>query len=258
MNKLDYYDFKKEYIRWLEANITVNELAGNKDRIIEIITPFLNSNNDKIIIYVKKKEAGLFLTDAGSTVNELELSGVDLSNDKRKILLQSFVNAYGVSINNDELCTSADYSNFPQKKHSLLQAILSIDDMFMISQHRVSGMFLDDVIRTLDAHGISYVEKVAMNGKSGLYHNIELIIPKSKLHPQRPIKLFNKLTKDKAQSTMFTFNDIRESKTQIDPFVIINDLETKPKDEILAAFKNNDINVLLKSNLDQTITSLIN
>jgi hypothetical protein len=82
--------------------------------------------------------------------------------------------------------------------------------MFMLSQSRVAGVFLDDVELFLLEHNIRFTPNLQLIGKSGFPHHIHFAIPSSSKQPERLIKAVNNPTIDKAQNVIFTWNDIKE------------------------------------------------
>ena len=73
------------------------------------------------------------LTDDGYTIADLKLSGCEFTTEKRRRILYSILNGFGIQLDGDELFTNAMPSNFPQKKHNLIQAMLSINDLFVLA-----------------------------------------------------------------------------------------------------------------------------
>lgn len=226
-------DFVDSYINWLKSNIQWKEING----FLEISTPFLDRHNDHLQIYVKEEGTKYILTDDGYILNDLMMSGCDLSSPNRQNILQTITNSLGVKVAGDNLMIEARPDNFPQKKHQLLQAMLSVNDMFMISQPRVSSLFLEDVEQFLDQNEIRYIPSVQFTGKSGFIHNFEFVIPASKKKSERLIKAINNPTRDKTQTILFAWSDIREvRKKNSSLYVFINDRDHTLKPEVTGAF----------------------
>jgi len=109
--------------------------------------------------------------------------------------------------------------------------------MFMISQPRVASLFLEDVEQFLDENEIRYTPSVQFTGKSGFIHNFEFVIPASKKKAERLIKAINNPTRDKTQTILFAWSDIREArKKDSSLYVFINDSEHTLKPEVTGAF----------------------
>lgn len=207
----------------------------------QISTPFLDRHNDHIQLYIKKLESGgLLLSDGGYTINDLMMCGCDImSSPKRKTILTGVLNGHGVKMEKDEILTVANYNNFPQKKHSLLQAVLSVNDMFFLSQSQVVNVFLEDVQVFLDTHYIPYVADAQFNGSSGLSHIFQYTIPASRTRPERFVKAINDVSRDKIDSTLFAWGDIKElRKPGAQLYVILNDTEKNIRSEWENALSN--------------------
>src|SRR5487761_1368307 len=163
------------YLEWLRAKIELRDIGG----VCEITTPFLDRHNDRIQIYVHTEGNRLRLSDEGVTIADLEMSGCGVSSENRQRMLQTILNGHGVQEKAGELFVEASPENFPQKKHSLLQAILSVNDMFMTARQHVAGFFLEDVKHFLEEISARYSPDVVFQGKTGFTHHFDFLIPKS-------------------------------------------------------------------------------
>jgi hypothetical protein len=76
----------RDYGAWLNEGFDV-ELEGD---YAVISTPFLDPHNDEIELYVRKEGDSLVLTDRGSTLSDLESSGLDVATEKRRAHLEEF------------------------------------------------------------------------------------------------------------------------------------------------------------------------
>src|SRR5690606_12291394 len=167
---------------------------------VEITTPFLNSNHDYVQIYAIKDGINLELTDDGSTLNELYLMGFDFSSPKRKEIINNIIRSYGVTLtDNGELLVKTTIEQFPHKKHSLLQAILKVNDMLFLNRKNVSDVFQEDVRKFLREHDIPYNYNMGLVGKSGYQLMIDFAIPASKKHGERFLQSYNVLDKNKVK-----------------------------------------------------------
>ena len=119
-----------DYRAWLKDKTTLRELNGSW---VEITTPYLDRHNDALQIYVRAENGGYILTDDSYTVHDLEASGCDLHTEKRQDLLKMTLNGYGVKLHNEALEVHATADSFPLRKHSLVQAMLSVNDLFYLA-----------------------------------------------------------------------------------------------------------------------------
>ena len=68
------------------------------DQYVEITTPYLDRHNDYTQIYVRRENGGFLLTDGGETIQDLRASGCDLETSKRRDLLTSALNGFGIRL----------------------------------------------------------------------------------------------------------------------------------------------------------------
>ncbi|MFT8757371.1 DUF1828 domain-containing protein [Leuconostoc pseudomesenteroides] len=102
----------------------------------KIVTPFVNTINDNINIYVDKVSNKEFLlSDDGETLNDLSLNGVDLSDACIGKIERALLGS-GVYLKANELVVYGDNSQFAEKKHALLQAILRVNNLMMAQRNK--------------------------------------------------------------------------------------------------------------------------
>lgn len=238
---LDPVQLKEEYINWLEDEIKFEKI----DEYIEITSPFLDRYNDYLQIYAKiEKDNEIFLTDDSYTINNLKMSGIDINSPKRKQLLNSFLNKYRVKLDNDSLVIKAGIEDFPQKILFLMQAMLNVDDMFMLSQNKVASIFLDDIKNFLDGKEIFYSENVNFIGKSGFFYSYDYLIQRTKNKPERLCKAINNPNKQNFQSTMFMWNDTKETRNADSQLIVFLNDENRIDPSIIEGFKNYEVNAV--------------
>ena len=257
--KNTHEDFVDLYLNWLKDSMKSTLLHTETGQYTQLSTPFLDRHNDHIQLYVKEQASGsLFLTDGGYTVNDLSMCGCDvLSSKKRNNILNSILNGFGVQIHGEEICVNATLTDFPQKKHSLIQAILAVNDMFFLSQSQVLNVFLEDVQAFFDAHFIPYVPDAHFNGASGLSHTFPFTIPATRNSPERFIRTINTAAKDKIDSAIFAWIDIRDSRRAgAMLYVIFNDAEKAVRPEWNRALLNYDVHPIPWSQRESYIDAL--
>ena len=241
------------YLAWLKAKMKVSDING----VCEITTPFLDRHNDRLQIYVQRKDGGFLLTDDGFIISDLEICGCGLDTQHRKQLLQTILNGFGVRSQKGELVVEASPENFPQKKHALLQAMMTVNDMFMVASPRVANIFFEDVEKFLEENSIRYTPSVEFTGKSGFVHKFDFVIPKSKKEPERIIRAINHPTRDTATTVIFAWSDTKEVRPRdSQAYVILNDLEKEVSPEILAAFEQYKIETVPWSHRKDSLLKL--
>ena len=252
-NILNPTKLKEQYIKWLEDEITLNKI----NEYLEITSPFLDRYNDYLQVYAKMdNDNEILLTDDAYTLNNLKMAGVDINSPRRKQLLDNFLNKYKVQLDNDALTIKTGVEDFPQKLLFLMQTMLNVDDMFMLSQNRVSSIFLDDIKEFLDSREIFYSENVNFVGKSGFFYYYDYLIQRTKNKPERLCKVINNPNKQNFQSTMFMWNDTKETRNEDSRLIVFLNDENKIDSSIIEGFKNYNVDTILWSEKDKRIDIL--
>lgn len=244
-----------KYINFIKENITIDKI---EDNVFEIETPFLDRRNDFITIYAifdKDNKNNIVLTDNGITLTDLELSGLEFNSTKRKQELQTVLNGFGVRQDkNKNLFVYATSEDFAQKKHNLIQALLSVNDMFVLAQSKVINLFFEDVGLYFDENEIRYTSNIILEGKSHFSHKFEYLIPKSKNASERTIKLLNRPKSENLKATLFAFEDTQDKRNG-KGYIILND-EMLIKSDLISAINEYNIKAIPWSQKNDFISEL--
>ncbi len=218
-------DFVTSYLAWLKSQFSGRETGA----YTEITTPFLDRHNDQIQLYALPTTDGWSLTDAGETLSDLEMSGVRFESPKRRALLQEVLQGFGVTLKDGELTVTADRQSRPQQMNNLIQAMLSVNDLFCLAQPTVYQFFTEDVTHWLDEKAIRFSPQVSFAGKSTFTHHYDFLIPKSRQSPERLLKVMNSPSRDYAKQVAFSWIDTRGTRPAASEcFVLLNDAEGIP------------------------------
>jgi hypothetical protein len=224
-----------EYNRWLKEKTNLRQIND----WVEITTPYLDRHNDFIQIYIRRDGNNYLITDDGYTLDDLESAGCSLQSPKRQDLLKMTLNGFGVNNNNGKLEVRSSADNFPLKKHTLIQAMLAVNDLFFLAVPVVTNLFFEDVVNWLDLNDIRYTPKVKFTGKSGYDHLFDFVIPKSRKQPERIIQTINKPSKDSAQSLAFSWIDTKEIRPPDSRvYAVLNDSDFNISSSIMDALQN--------------------
>lgn len=242
-----------QYTLWLKDKTTLRQIGD----WIEINTPYLDRHNDYLQIYAKRENGGYVLTDDGNTIGDLHRSGCDLENKKRQTLLKTTLNGFGVQVMGNALTVKASPANFALRKHSLIQAMLAVNDLFYLAKPIVASLFLEDVTAWLDLHEIRYTPNVKFTGQSGYDHVFDFVIPKSRKYPERILKAINRHNRDTAQA-IASWIDTKEVRPHDSrAYAFLNDSEYTPTPSVLDALRNYDVRPVLWSNRDMIRPELV-
>lgn len=243
-------NLKDRYISWIKTNAEFNDIDNN---VVRIDLPFRDNLSDNIVMYAIRKANNLImLTDDGWTMDNLHSIGININRSpKRKSLLYDELKSFGVSINDEgELYIQCSIETFPENKHKLLQAILFVNDMFMLSSKNTSSIFIEDMSDFLSDNGIRFITDVSFTGESGLIHKFDFSIAGNKKISDKLIKTMsapNNSMYAKSIVTDITQVQLNHTHRSVDFYVFLQDHDknTNKKininDDILKLFKINNI-----------------
>src|SRR5262245_28548115 len=152
MNKSDCDQLIDAYVDWLRQGFS----AASLENACELTTPFLDRHNDHLQVYAVKQNGKIILSDDGYILSDLRTSGLDLRTPKRKAVFDSVLNGFGVRVEKGQLVVEASERNLGQRLHLLVQAMISVNDMFVMAQPRVATFFWEDVRHFLEANEVRY------------------------------------------------------------------------------------------------------
>ena len=244
-----------DYRVWLKDKTTLREVNGSW---VEITTPYLDRHNDVLQIYARGENGGYVLTDDSYTIHDLEASGCNLNTEKRRDLLKMTLSGFGVKLDsNDALQVYTSAENFPLRKHSLIQAMLAVNDLFYLAKPFVESLFYEDVSAWFDANDIRYTPKPKFMGTSGYDHLFDFVIPKSRTSPERIVQAINHPTRNNAESLIHAWSDTREVRPpNSKAYAVLNDAEQPVSGGVLDAFRNYQIQPVQWSRRSEVVTEL--
>ena len=244
------------YYDWLRSHSSENEFDSGWR---ELTVPFLDRHNDFLSVYVRENHDGSYrLTDDGEIIRDLGQSDCRLDTPKRRLLLEAILRGHGLDDGlRDDLVAQADEANFPERLHSLLQAMLAIDGLALTAPATVEAIFREDVSAFLREKGIRFGSGVEFKGKSGLKHQFDIHIPANS-HPERVIQAITTPDRLHTQSFVYEVRDTRDARPdgELEAFAFLNDRGRRSLkvEEILW---KNEIEPMKWSRKDQAIRRLL-
>lgn len=235
----------KDYTDWLYSEFSVVQVG----EFYELTTPYLDRYNDHLQIYVKQNKNGsYFLTDDGYIINNLKSSGVAVNRSpKRKEMLARIARNFGVTVNGDCLEIWATQSDYPQKKHMLIQTMLTVDDMFIAEPNTVKSFFAEDVGSYLDEKGIFYSRDFSLVGKTGSLYVYDYHLQRTKEKPERFCKAINHVNENSRNLTLFNWVDTQEKRADKGNLILFLNDEKEVSRSDLDAFQSYNVNYILWS-----------
>ncbi len=229
------------YVEWIRQGLIISEIKGGW---YEIITPFLNHKNDMIELYIKEEGEQITLSDGGNTINELKLSGLDVGKSaKRSEDLNMILRSFGLQRVNGgkEISVKTDKKRYPEVKHRLIQAILSVDDMFMLSEPKVKSFFTEDVSDFFELNDVVFVKDTLFTGKSGFTHKFDFTLPKIKKREETAVRAINNPRKDIVQSSIWMLEDTKLNRPNTQGLIILNNSVGEVATDIYSALEQYNI-----------------
>lgn len=230
-----------EYWTWLKSETELRESNG----YVEITTPFLDHHNDHVQIYAKRDGGTWLLTDDGYAVRDLEMSGCDVSTDRRQELLQTAVRRLGIELEGDELRVRATPSDFARKQHNLIQAVVAVGDLLYTVSSNVISIFLEEVEEWLRSLDVRFTESVKFTGRSGYDHHFDFVIPPSRSAPERVVRVVNRPDRSNVERVIMAWNDTKEVRPeQARAVAILNDAVKEPNFSAIEALERYDVHAI--------------
>jgi hypothetical protein len=257
MNRAECQKLINSYVDWLRQGISVEEVGT----ACELTTPFLDRHNDHLQVYAVRQNGKIVLSDDGYILSDLRTSGLEVDTPKRKMVFDSVLNGLGVRVEDSRMLVEASASNLGQRLHSLVQAMLAVNDMFVMAQPRVASFFFEDVRAFLDSHDIRYAARVKLAGKSGYDHGVDFLIPKSKNRPERILQAIATPKRDNIFAYLWTLNDTRaarrgDSNDEAEAYAILNDQENSVGGDVIEALNAYRVTPAVWSHREEYVEAL--
>lgn len=225
--------FIDAYVEWLKKGISYREIHSEW---VEITTPFLDRHNDHVQLFARREGERIVFSDDGYIISDLEQSGCQLSTQKRKELLELSLNGFGVKNNKGKIEAESSNVDFPRKLHNMIQAMLSINDLFSTARASVASLFYEDVVSWFDELDVRYAQNVRFSGMTRYDHMFDFVIPKSKRSPERVVQAINVPSKASISRFAFSWIDIKHSRPEgTVAIAILNDLDKSVPQEPIHA-----------------------
>jgi hypothetical protein len=149
--------------------------------------------------------------------------------------------------------TTATTATFPSRKHLMVQAMLSIDDMFEVSAENVKNFFIEDVETFFKANDIFYSKDFSLIGKTGSLYTYEFHFQRTQTSPERFCKTINRVGKNNRNLTIFNWIDTQEKRNDEGKLIVILNDENPVNSADIAAFNSYNIKPVLFSQREEYV-----
>ncbi len=119
---------------------------------LAISSPFHWINGDKLQFYVRKNGNLIRFEDSGSTIFDLEVAGVDMSNSSRVAILDELGSEYQISYDQDDVIFHSKWINQDQIGYEAIKFVSFLhrtQDLIFTTKDRVANTFKNDLIKAL-------------------------------------------------------------------------------------------------------------
>lgn len=242
---MDIQNMIKEYTDWLYSGFSAVKVG----EYYELTTPYLDRYNDHLQVYVRQEPNGSYcLSDDGYVISNLRSSGVSVTrSQKRREMLERITKNFGVSIRDGALEIQATKSNYPQRKHMLLQAMMTVDDMFIAEPNNIKNFFTEDVGLFLDSRDILYSRDFSLVGKTGSLYVYDYHLQRTRDKPERFCKAINSISESSRNLTLFNWVDTKEKRADKGDLIVFLNDEKGVNDSDIEAFQSYDVSCILWS-----------
>ena len=253
---MDIQNLIDNYTKWLKQEIRFAQF----DEYYELTVPYLDRFNDYLQIYVKQNSDGrIFITDDGYIISNLMSSGMKLrTGPGKRRQIERIIRNHGLLNENDSICVYAKPDEFPQKKHSMIQAMLAVDDLYEQGRQQTEDYFIKDVATFFDKKGIFYTKDIALTGRTGSSYVYDFLFQRTKKRQTTFCKTINHMNESKRNLTIFNWLDYKEERDDDSSLIVIyNDENSRGMNENMNAFKNYDIAAYGFLSHQQTVTGIL-
>lgn len=200
------FKLAESHREWLQQNTTITP----RGEYVEIGLPFLDRRNDYICIYLRKDDDGFILSDCGETLDELGIEGFEATTPRRKQILDQAISGFGVTNDKGVLKVRTTLEGFGCSLNNLIQAILSVNDLHILSTPISTTNFRLNVVSWLKENFAQISENKKIVGKSGLEHSFHYTFAEGRRNSTQVFMAINSPTIEAARNLVFSWIDTRE------------------------------------------------
>ncbi|WP_040227253.1 DUF1829 domain-containing protein [Bhargavaea cecembensis] len=227
------------YFQWIRENSVFSPVLNEA---IELSTPFIDSLNENVKIYLIP-ESGLWkVTDDGFTMWSLDAMGMGFrKGSHREGMMRRTIDRYQVQLDplTRELFIKTAPDTIGQSIHYLIQAVLSVSDFLQINQKNIKNLFNEEVQQYFDSQRNLYdaFADFELQGKSKLMHRFDYLMT-VKDRKKKLVRLINHLDQTQLERTLLSWQDTSQQRAakyhdQLSMAVVVNDRQRPidPKSE---------------------------
>lgn len=253
---------RDSYFEWIQEN-TVFSTVLNK--AVELSSPFLDSLNENIKIYIEPNSSEFKVSDGGYTIWSLESTGISFrKGSHREKVLYKMISRMNISVNSEtkELYIYSDEKDLGRSIHDLTQAILSVSDLLWFNKKTVKSLFFEEVSDYFKQHTDKFdlFPDLEIQGKSKLSHHFDYLMT-VKNRNKKLVRLINHLDQTQLERTLLSWEDTSQQRTSkygesLSMVALINDKDKEISPRHKEAFEMYHIEPVGFSNKQEVVKSL--
>lgn len=253
---------KESYLEWIKNNTSFSEVLNNS---VELSSPFVDSLNENIKLYIEPDQTKFKITDDGYTLWSLESAGVVIrKGSHREKMLYDVIDRHRISINpsTNELYIYSDKKSLGSSIHSLIQATLTISDFLKLNKKSIKNLFIEEVSKYFNENEEIFdpFPDIEIQGKSKLLHRFDYLMT-VKNKQKKLVRLVNHLDQVQLERILLSWQDTSQQRTtkykeNLGMVALINDSQKPITNKFEEAFLQYGIEAIGFSNKPEVNRSL--
>lgn len=213
MRPQEIKDISNNYYSWIKANHKFIQLENDS---LEFYSPILDYFGDSISVNISTIEDRYYLSDFGETLWNMEIAGINLTNDKqskRYQLFEGIIEYEGLLFDEtkQEIYKLTTKSNLPQSIHDFVSTLAKVSNLAITKKEKTISLFRDEVMHYfLENRDTLYPQvfpDVSVQGRSKLIHKFDLTFPGKRTEY---IKIIKSINQSNAKNIIFDWQDVED------------------------------------------------
>ena len=240
-------DYIASYARW------IREISRAKQRndVVAIEVPFLDSHNDFMTIYARPSNGSVLLTDYGYILNDLAASGVNTTSRKSASLIESILANHGLELgDSDDIHAMATEDTVAERLHCVIQGMIAISHVAFAEKKRAVSTFTDNVVVHFKDHNVRCRPGATLLGATGSKRRFDLVCLPTPTRGRVLVSTLSSRNNQTRDQLIFHWLDTEPSRGKADRgVVIVNDTVVQMTDKLVNAMKHFDLHPFAWSHL---------
>jgi hypothetical protein len=251
---------ERSYFDWIKQN---TKFANVLNEAVELSSPFVDSLNENIKVYIEPSSSEFKISDDGYTLWSLESMGISFrKGSHREKMLFQIIDRYNVQLDDKTLYIACDKDNIGKSIHYLIQAILTISDLLKTDKKHVKSLFFEEVEKYFEQNKNIYdfFPDLEIQGKSKLTHKFDYLM-NTKNMQKKLVRVVNHLDQIQLERILLSWQDTSQQrliryKENLGMVALINDSEKKIPKKFSDAFNEYGIEAIGFSDKEKVKESL--